>query len=104
MHIFILPQGICVAMKICAVCTNSIRRYNNSLSSMYDHQNGDPATLLHTGQKETQFNTKWIVGDLACFPVKKKKKYFAVPGPLVSPAVAVCGLCKLTSDLDPHTC
>ena len=28
-------------------------------------------------------------------------KYFAVPGPLVSPAVVVCGWCKLISDLDP---
>ena len=27
-----------------------------------------------------------------------------IPWPLVSPAVAVCGWCKLTSDLDPHTC
>ena len=32
------------------------------------------------------------------------RKYFAVPGALVSPAVAVYGWCKLTSDLDPHTC
>ena len=29
------------------------------------------------------------------------KKYFAVPGPLVLPAVAVCGWCKLTPDLNP---
>ena len=34
---------------------------------------------------------------------KKERKYFTVPGPLLSPAVAVCGWCKLTSDLDPHT-
>ena len=32
------------------------------------------------------------------------EKYFTDPRPLVSPAVVVCGLCKLTSDLDPHTC
>ena len=25
-------------------------------------------------------------------------------GPLVSPAVAVCGWCKLMPDLDPHIC
>ena len=35
---------------------------------------------------------------------QNKKKYFAVPGQLVSPADAVCGWCKLTSDLDPHIC
>ena len=27
-----------------------------------------------------------------------------VPVPLVSPAVAVCGWCKLSPDLEPHTC
>ena len=32
------------------------------------------------------------------------KNYFAVPGPLVSPAVAVRGWCKLTSDLHSHIC
>ena len=34
--------------------------------------------------------------------IKQNKKHFAVPRPLVLPAVAVCGRCKLTSDLDPH--
>ena len=29
------------------------------------------------------------------------EKYIAVPGPLVSPAIVVCGWCKLTPDLDP---
>ena len=33
--------------------------------------------------------------------VWETQKYFAVPGPLVSPAVSVCGWCKLTPDLDP---
>ena len=28
-------------------------------------------------------------------------KYFAVPGPLVSPAIAVCGWYKSTYDLNP---
>ena len=39
-----------------------------------------------------------------CFYIDKikNKKYFVVPGPLVSPAVMVCGWCKLTSDLDAH--
>ena len=37
-------------------------------------------------------------------PRPNNPKYFAVPGPLVSPAVAVCGWCKVTSDLDPHNC
>ena len=46
------------------------------------------------GQKWGKFETNY----------RKKRKYFAVPGPLVSPAVAVCGWCKLTSDLDSHTC
>ena len=32
------------------------------------------------------------------------KKYLVVLRPLVSPAVMICGWCKLTSDLDPHTC
>ena len=27
-----------------------------------------------------------------------------VPRPLVLPAITVCGWCKLSSDLDPHTC
>ena len=36
-------------------------------------------------------------------PAPHIKKFFAVPGMLVSPAVAVCGWCKLTSDLDPHS-
>ena len=35
----------------------------------------------------------------------KTKKNFAVPGPLhvVSPAILVCGWCKLSSDLDPYS-
>ena len=47
---------------------------------------------------------------MSCLPERScnyklpKEKYFAVPGPLVLPAVAVCGWCKLTSNLHPHTC
>ena len=33
--------------------------------------------------------------------VEIKKIYFAVPGPLVLPAVTVCGRRKLTPDFDP---
>ena len=33
-----------------------------------------------------------------------EKKILRGPGPQVSPDVVVCGWCKLTFDLDPHTC
>ena len=38
-----------------------------------------------------------------CQGLPHSKKYFAVPKPLESPAVAVCGWYKLTSDLHPHS-
>ena len=49
------------------------------------------------------FNVSLRVGQETLIITLIMKKYFTVPGPLVSPTVAVCGWCKLTSDLDPHT-
>ena len=61
-------------------------------------------TFDNTANAMVRIIPKCLLLKTFLLPADYRAEITVLRGPLVSPAVAVCGWCKLTSDLDPHTC